>query len=331
MKYKDREDAGQEKVPQSVKDGGPKSSDRRRRQLAGMAYDEQVAAMAVPSAKPGQAGNAEKKKAKPHTKTEVEGLASDLAVDRFTDAAEDLERSWPEKDTVARAKTLGDAANVALDEASVPATGTIVRNLGVRSGEFDHEPWDLALAKETFEKDEIGAEEMSEVAGVVYHEARHAEQWHKMMRLEAGRGVGAKELAETYAVKKEVAEDAAAEPLTAGSKGAEKASAWYESVYGTKLEERGQILTKLDELGGTFQAALDAMNAAADRHAQLAAAQDTDPATLQAAEDEWNRLTEEYVEAQTAFEAVYEQYRALPEEKDAWAVGERIEEEYGKD
>jgi hypothetical protein len=352
MKYKEP-DAKEQAAERVSAEAAPKtSSERARRQLAGLSYDEQVAAMSASKGKPGAsklpgpsdyAGVTEalgagakpltgaqkapaKPVIKPHPKANVEGIASSLSVERFVAAARELHKSWSEKGAVARADELGDAANTELEQASVPSTGIVVRDLGVRSGEFDHQPWDLALARETFEQPEISTDDMSTVAGVVYHEARHAEQWHRMMRLEAGRGVSADQLAETYAIKKEVAKDAAAEPLTASGKDGHQASAWHESVYGSKLEERGRILGQLNKRGAVFQGSLDAMNAAADEYDRLVAHPATDTAAVQAAEEKWNSLTSKYIEAQTAFEAVYEQYRALPEERDAWKVGERVED-----
>ena len=309
---------------------GPTHAERTRRQLAGLGYEEQLAAMSVPAGR-GDGAAASKTKVQPRSKEEVEGIATRVSVDRFVDVARDLQGSWQDKGTIARAEQLGDAANAELETASVPATGIVVKSLGVRSGEFDYQPWALALARETFEQGEISSEEMSTVAGVVYHEARHAEQWHRMMRLEAGRGVTADQLAETYAIKKEIAEDAAAEPMIAEGKDGAQASTWYESVYGANLAERGRILTQLDERGAVFQGALDAMNAAGDRYDRLAADPSTDPGVVQATQDEWNGLTVKYVEAKAAFEAAYKEYRSLPEEQDAWAVGDHVEGAYGKD
>lgn len=116
------------------------------------------------------------------------GIASRVAMGRFTAAASTLTAQWATLDANGRGQQLGTAANAELTAAQVPATTIQVRALPTNDGEFGFTGWTLDLNETLFQRPTIVPPLVAGVADTVYHEARHCEQWYRMARLDAGKG-----------------------------------------------------------------------------------------------------------------------------------------------
>jgi len=212
----------------------------------------------------------------------------------------------------------------------VPETGTVVKDVGTAAGQLDFQAWNIDLGEKSFATTNVIPAIVAGAADIVYHEARHAEQWHRMARIQAGTGKSAKTIATEMAIPKHVAEDAAADPLSGESKEATEGKAWLESVYGANAAHRNTVLTTLAAQG----VELETKSAAARQAQQELQALDQDPqATAEAKAAATTACTTaeaEYETALTAFQATYAQYRALPEEQDAWATGGAVQAAYMK-
>ncbi len=195
--------------------------------------------------------NAPEAQAKPQPETTAKpdgkGLQSKVSIDRFVAAAKLVEKDWAKLTKVTRGDQLGAAAGAELKAAGVPPTGVVIKDLGTTlQGQLDFTPWNIDLNEKLLDKSAITQSEMSKVADVVYHESRHAEQWHLMARLEAGKGKSASKIASNLGIKKSVAQDAKTKPLKGNDADAADAKVFYDSVYGAKSDHRDKVYAKMD-------------------------------------------------------------------------------------
>lgn len=291
-------------------------------------YTELIAGKA-PS-KPAEVGPTEEGSA-PSTEptaADVTGIATQVAIGRFVTAAKKVETDWGTLSEADRANNLGKAANDELKAVGVPETGIVVKDLGQPNGQLDFTGWNLDLNEKPFQKTTTTTGEMAGMADTVYHESRHAEQWHRMARLEAGKGKTATEIASAMYIPANVAQDAAKKPLTGDSAEAKEAEAWHESVYGANSAARNTTLQDLSTHGAALNAALAKTQASEKAYNDLVAAGTATADQLKAAMDTWVADYAAYQTAQTQFNTTYQAYRDLPEEKDAWAVGGDVRSAY---
>ena len=265
------------------------------------------------------------------SKAQVEGIASSVAIGRFVKAAKGVQKDWSTLGSAkARAKKIGGAANAELAAVKVPETSIHVKAMPTSAGQFDFSTWGLDLNTNLFKQASITKGEAATVADTVYHEARHCEQWHRMARLEAGKGKKADDLVTEMFIPKAIADDAVARPLKAESKEGKEAETWYQSVYGAKSGQRNTTLTDVHSKATELETAVADYNKLADEYD----AQMNDPKATKEAQEQALKKAQDahaaYQKANEAFDKAYKAYRALPEEVDAWKTGGDVETAYLK-
>lgn len=231
-----------------------------------------------------------------HTDT---GLKKKDAVERFTGKVKarvtggknplGSTKEWDTLSDDQRVGKLTKYVNVELTKAHVPTVGATL-NPGMATGnaEFDFQTWRLTIGASTGLAN-LTDQQIARLADVVYHESRHAEQWFRMARLKAGEedpfGDGNEPTSGTIAqrlyIPANVAEAAMKRPL----KPLTKTQKFFHTK---KWAERQE--TKKDEAESWY----DSVYGAGGGHRG------------QVLGDIQNR---------------YNDYRALSEEVDAWAVG----------
>jgi len=247
------------------------------------------------------------------------GIASRVALDRFSTAARGLTAEWATLDANARGQKLGTAANAELTAAQVPSTVVQIKPLPTNDGEFGFSGWTLDLNETLFARPTIVPPLLASVADTVYHEARHCEQWYRMAQLEAGKGKDGTAIAQALSIPKRIGDLAAAAPLGAETADGRQAQTWYDSIYGANATTRNATLNDMAAKSLELRAALTTYQADQAAYEGLPAAATAE--AKQAAYDKamasyaiWQRLNGEY-------DVLYRAYRALPEEADAWATG----------
>ncbi len=174
---------------------------------------------------------------------------------------------------------------------SFPVNAALSDKLGEGTeGEFDFETWTLSLRKERFEDDTITDDEMTDVVNTVYHEARHSEQWFRMAQKRAGDGRTARQISREMSIPLNVAEEAKKSSLKALTD---------EERDGMTEEESAMHDQRLKEGNDWYQSVYGA--GSPHREAVLG---DID-----------NR---------------YDEYRALPEEADAFNSGDKAGDSFKK-
>jgi hypothetical protein len=236
------------------------------------------------------------------------GLAKAGSIATYVKAAKAVQSGWVTLKTAGeRAAALMQAVNAQLTAANVPVCKFVVKDLGNDAGQLDFATWTLQLGQAPFSKATVTDAEAADMADTVFHESRHAEQWHMMARMRAGKPKSAKAIATELGIPADIAADAFSKPLKKGSMEALEAEGWYDSVYGVDSAARDATLTEIDAAGTARKKARAAVkaNPSAANTARLLA-------------------------ANTRFDAAYQRYLALPEEADANRVGAEVTAEYLK-
>ena len=240
-------------------------------------------------------------------KPDLTGIGSSIAIGRFVTEAKNVQAKWDQLKPGERADDLGKAANVELKNAGVPEVGNKLEDLGTTAGQFHYKDWTLGLGQKPFSRASVSDVEAADMADTVYHEARHAEQWHRMARYLAGKGKKTNQIAKEMGVPSTVAATAVAKPIHAGKPEGTEGQSFYDSIYGKDATHRTHVLT-------TLRAKAQAWRKADEDYQRLAD-------DLRAAPAEVQKAKENLDNALAEFQAAHKDYSALPEEADAWAIG----------
>lgn len=249
---------------------------------------------------------------------DMTGIGATVAVNRFIVAAKDVQKNWGTLKTEERADHLGKAANAELKAVGCYEVTPNLEELS-EAGKFHFSTWVLGLGKAPFGAASVTDAEAAEIADTVYHESRHAEQWHRMARLLAGKGTSAGDIMKKLGIAGKAAADAATKPIKdATTAEGKEASAWHESVYGAGAEHRRKLLS---ETLPKYSKLLDAANALYHKVT----------ADKAATKDQKDAAYKKWVEAYDAYKKeARDPYHALPEEADAWAVAGKMKTAYTK-
>ena len=229
------------------------------------------------------------------------GLATKTAREAYVKAAEGVQSAWKDLQTAqARADELFKGVKAQLDQAQVqPTPKHEVKDLGKVAGVFVPKDWAMFFDDDAFSAADLDDDAARSIAGTVYHEARHAEQNHKMARMLAAKGNSAEQIHAKMGIPVEVAQNAFANPLPKGVEFA-TASQQFDSVYGSGKAQH------------------DKAEAEAPSNQELQAAR---------AEAEANP-TPENKARHARLLAAFRAYRDLPTENDAFATEFAFEESW---
>ena len=147
-----------------------------------------------------------------------------------------------------RANKLFDLTCLVLDICQVPRPNLqLDSNLGGASGLFDFSGWKLKIDPNGFgqiatpDKDAFLT-----LVTLIYHEARHCEQWFQMARYAAvGHQMTAQKLASSLFIPVNIASVAMSRKMGSSDPMLALTKEWYESVYGSKSGFRGITLQGL--------------------------------------------------------------------------------------
>jgi uncharacterized Zn-binding protein involved in type VI secretion len=197
------------------------------------------------------------------------GLMDPANMSEFCKEFTQLMNDWATLTPEQRRARLEDAINRQLGKSGLPRQ-SVVGNASHAPGnaQYSYQSGALEVSQSQLNSASLSPQGARQLANAVYHEARHAEQWHLMARLAAGRGQSAAQIQSSTFMTPATAQAAAANPLTGTSAQSNLANASYDSVYGPRGAYRNGVLNDIQ-----------------------------------------NR---------------YSEYRALPEEQDAWNTGDTL-------
>ena len=179
----------------------------------------------------------------------LEGLRRPESVEDYAaEAYGVMNQSMSAEDRVA---ALESAANDELTAAGVPYVHFQLDPATPPYAQFDFTTWVALIEPTPFQPENaehLSEEEQGRIAGTIYHEARHAEQWFEIARLLAGlHGFDAAKIAQDMTIPQSVAAAAVANPTTQCTLSNGRAFDWYESVYGGGAANRNDVLGTLGD------------------------------------------------------------------------------------
>lgn len=295
------------------------------------------------------------------------GIAQDAAITRFTSGAKSIQDNWTKQTPQERAYALGESVNQELVKInSFACQIDETQDLGTNAGKFYWKYWTILINKVVVSAPTVNTDKMADILEIIYHEARHSEQWYRMAKMLAGKGKTAEQIVEAMEIPIYVAQAASEEPLKPLGEQARKplsiedikqkeqelqeAQDWYNSVYGSNKQHRIETLTELKQTSDDYKQAADDLEVKIvelkpfDDAFDLAEqeynnANNVDrSASLQKFQDfkaKWEQKQKEYEELKIIFEQrqkakdeAFGKYKALPEEADAGVVGNKAASTY---
>jgi hypothetical protein len=240
------------------------------------------------------------------------GLNLTVTMAPFAAAAKEVNAKWDSLTPADRLERLRTAANEQLATAQVPETKAAMPDLGAgQLGAFDQRGWEIQINKPFVEEKPKDPEKAS-LAEIVYHEARHAEQHHKIARVLSAQGKTATEIVAATDIKVDVVKQAMSLPKLDGAQ-AGLAEQWMKSIHGNGPEaaHREAVYGKLRTTATALQKAQQDYDEAR-KDPQL-----TPPEVLRSTMNALENARREHRRAER-------EYKALPEETDAFATQEKL-------
>ncbi len=200
------------------------------------------------------------------------GLAEKKSREAVVKTTEAVQHDWKDLKTAeARAAKLYEGVKAQLEAAGVkPAPKHEVKDLGKIVGLYVPKSWTIFFDDDSFSAPDIDDDGARDVAGTVYHEARHAEQGFKMARMLAAKGNSPEQISAKMQLHIDAATGAHANPLPKGVEFA-TAAQQFDSVYGpgkAQHEKAEREAVTSAELRAAKQAADDNPTAANKAHYQ---------------------------------------------------------------
>jgi hypothetical protein len=241
---------------------------------------------------------------------------------KFATEAPALQAAWQGyKTPQERGHALLNMVNERLESAGIPKVNFALGDARGGGGLFDHESWTIVLDQKYLAKETLTTKDLTWMIEASYHEARHAEQFFMMARREAGMGKSAEQLMKEVKdgglaiADPKVANAAVAQKLAVDSPEALQAAEWYESIYGAGREARQKLLKDMDLARKEVrlrEIELEQLN------------RRVPPPSF----DELEEAKKELAEAEGRAEPLIDAYKKLPEEADAYRVGEEAAKAY---
>jgi hypothetical protein len=160
------------------------------------------------------------------------GLATESNRKAFVASGKAVEAAWTKLATPrARAEELFKGVKPLLDGEKVPHPKVELGDTGKAAGVFSGKAWTITFDQTAFSAPSIDDDTAREVSGTVYHEARHAEQQHKMARMLATKGNSSAQIHAKMGIPTPIADDAYGNKLPKGIEFA-TASQQFDSEFG---------------------------------------------------------------------------------------------------
>lgn len=281
------------------------------------------------------------------------GMSAPAEVDAFADDMAKLQQDWPSLSGRARLDRLQAMVDARAASAGFPAPDvTTPEELGRQNGELNFKEWEIAINPSLVRSERLSAEQTAELGDTLYHETRHAEQWSLIAKRQAGEGLAADQIRYGLYVPDNVATDAVKRPLARSDSRRPCADALYKSIYGAGRVARNATIDNLQKHGKAYALAnqeyeravaeekrlmselsrqLQSYTACKERKPPpteaelhtLAKQRNDSAAKLRTAQLRSAECRGRADAARQTYRKTYDDYRALPEEVDAWDAGGR--------
>jgi hypothetical protein len=280
-------------------------------------------------------------------------MSAPTEVDAFADDMAKLQEEWPSLGRRARIDRLQAMVDARAASAGFPAPAvTSPQGLGGYSGVLRFTRWEIEINPSLVQSERLSPEQTAELGDTIYHETRHAEQWSLIAKRQAGEGLAPHQIRNELHVPERVATDAATRPLLLSDPRRPCADTLHKSIYGADRIARNTTIKNLERHGQAYASAKqDYEKAIAEEKRLRSELLERDQAYIACKErkppptraeldtlakqrndsaaklrDAKLRSADCRTTADTAgqmYSKTYKDYRALPEEVDAWDSGGR--------
>lgn len=242
------------------------------------------------------------------------GLKDKAHTAQFAGEMKALEGSWSAMNPAARADAVAARINARLRDIGVPEVKVTTAPLGnLDGGKFKFASWSMVINEQMLAAPQLPMGQSADLTSTVYHEARHAEQWYLIARIMAEDGVPPGETSAETMIPLAICEAAASEPALSDAQ-ADMATSFYDSVYGKHSHHRDKVLADLGRFGRLMPEAERVYRASM-----------ADPGV---SNEEKREKTDALVRLRQLADENHQAYRGLPEEKDAFEVGDAAGQAY---
>jgi hypothetical protein len=251
---------------------------------------------------------------------DLAGLGTVTSLDAIAAAIKALQGVWAAKNPTQRGQAMIDAANAALVAAKVPKyLDHEIVDMTAR-GSFSRAEWKFRIRKATVDAAALANDEAGEVANVVAHESRHAEQHFLRGRFLAGTGKAAPDIEAATGMPTPIVAQAVKAKLTAADPRFAEAQKM-DQAFGADGPKNQAISNQVDtEIAALDTRRVDAITARTTLQGN---------ATKATVDDGRKKCAD--LKAQTlTVEQAYLAYRAIPYEADAHEVGDSEAEAFSK-
>ncbi len=247
-----------------------------------------------------------------HAPCTGKGMATPANQKEFAHDMKTLQKDWHKLTPDERTAYMETAVNKQLTKSSVPSVGVVSANYLSPStnGQMNFSKWNLDMNPALLNSTQLSDRQTANLGNTLFHESRHGEQWYLIARNEAGSGKDASAITASTGMPIAVSRSAAAHPLSGKDVLHPCSQQMHDSVYGKGAVARNATLNNLPKLTDSYNRALAANN-------KLQADPSATAAQRHAAYESATKALKEY-------QAGYDQYRALPEEADAWRAGDGV-------
>jgi hypothetical protein len=184
-------------------------------------------------------------------------LATGLAaadVSKLFASAKNAQGGWMILTQSGRISAIMEPLNEILATAGVGRpVATVVKKKGpTEYASFDEKSWTIEL-NEDFFSIEMNKEVMGQFINTLYHEARHAEQYYRVVRLLAGKGILRAAILEKTEINAAAVDSAMGSPMEIPDSNPSlefiETNAWYHSFFGEKSVDRRETIREFKKSG----------------------------------------------------------------------------------
>jgi hypothetical protein len=269
------------------------------------------------------------------------GLNAPEIRNQFIRDFQQLQSTWQNQTLEQRRAALEVLVNKTFKAAGLPninevrATPLSASAQGGVQGNFDAQSWRININQAKLTDPQLSDQEAAQLASNLYHEMRHAEQYFRIAQLLASHPPDGKfRTPQQIQAKLQIERDSPnntivssaiasvkAQPLTTNQ--IQQATAWYESIYSSGRAHRESVLNQQRTILSS-QKYQDKQKEYTTLSQQYAAIYNDPKVPFKTKQQLYQSLEAVRIELDNIRAPYYSQYKALPEEKDAFAVGDSV-------
>lgn len=241
-----------------------------------------------------------------------QGMDTPARKQAFAAQMKDLQKQWKGLRPDERLEHLSKIVNDSGSQSGIPPVAMTAGDISPAAGSFSASSWSMKIDKSLLSSKTLSNDQTAQLGGTLYHEGRHSEQSYLIARNVASEKLPDDQVSKQSPVPKSVNDAAGKQPLDKDDPQWKCSQVMRETKVGAGAKHRAEA---------TEQASADRVELNQKNDAFVAAANDPH-GSLDKVKAAKNALDK----AQTKADASYKAYRELPNEADAFATGDSVQD-----